>query len=127
MKINYLFFTILAGLIVLSEACTKDPGNNGGGNPPPPPPPPVDCNTVSSKFSTDVNPIIQSSCATSIGCHGNGSNSGPGPLLTFDQIRNAAFSIKSAVISRRMPLTGTLSTAQIQSISCWVDNGMKND
>jgi hypothetical protein len=31
------------------------------------------------------------------------------------------------VVSKRMPIGGSLSNAQIQSISCWVDNGTSNN
>ena len=113
-------------LIMVVAACSKGSNGDDGGPPPPPPPPPPSCSSTPAKFSADVNPIIQSNCATS-GCHGSGSSNGPGPLLTFDQIRNAAASIKSAVVSKSMPLGGTLSNAQIQSISCWVDNGTLNN
>ena|SRR5436190_20621980 len=36
-------------------------------------------------FATDVNPIIQSTCAIS-GCHAAGSFNGPGPLTSYAQI-----------------------------------------
>jgi hypothetical protein len=126
MKKSYQFITVIATLTIIVGACSKGSNGNDGGSLPPPPPPPSSCSTISAKFSADVNPIIQNSCAIS-GCHGNGSGNGPGPLVTFDQIKNAASQIKTAVVSRSMPLGGALSNAQIQIISCWVDNGSVNN
>ncbi|HET6768383.1 MAG TPA: hypothetical protein VFH08_13325 [Chitinophagaceae bacterium] len=128
MKKSYRFITVIVALIIIVAACSKGSNGDGGGTPPPPPPPPSpsSCSSTSAKFSADVNPIIQNSCAIS-GCHGNGSGNGPGALVTFEQIRNAASQIKTAVVNRSMPRGGTLSNAQIQIISCWVDNGALNN
>jgi hypothetical protein len=73
-------------------------------------------------FSAKVKPIIDSNC---LQCHGNG---GTFPNLTsFSNISRNAGSIKSAVVSRRMPQGGSLSQADIDAIACWVDAGAKND
>lgn len=91
---------------------------------PQPGPAPDPCATISAKFSTDVSVIIQTSCAINGGaCHGAGSVNGPGPLTNFSQIKASASGIRSAVVSKRMPLGATLSQAQIDKIKCWVDNG----
>jgi len=129
MKVSFRYTMLITTIMIIIIACSKGTGSNSGGdvNPPPPPPPPASCINTPVKFSTDVSPIIQSSCASSSGCHGNGSTNGPGPLTTFEQVKNAASSIKSAVVNKRMPLGGTLSNSQIQSISCWVDNGALNN
>ena len=87
----------------------------------------VNCTGVASSFATNVNPIIQSSCATDATCHGAGSANGPGPLLNYTQISGAAVTIKTAVASGTMPKTGTLTTAQKNSIICWVNNGALNN
>jgi len=127
MKKTYPFIITIITLIIVIVACSKPSNGNDGGAPPPPPqPPPSTCSSVSAKFSADVNPIIQNNCAIS-GCHGSGSNNGPGPLLTFDQIKNAASQIKTAVVNKTMPRGSTLSSAQIQTISCWMDNGALNN
>jgi hypothetical protein len=84
------------------------------------------CDGVNASFAADVNPIIQSSCAKS-GCHAAGSSNGPGALTSYEQIKNAAPLIKSAVVSRFMPEDGSLTNSQIKSISCWVDSGAPNN
>lgn len=80
------------------------------------------CSTTPG-FVTQVAPIIQTNCATNSGCHVSGSVSGPGPLTSYTLIKGAAERIKTAVVSRRMPLGATLSEADIQKIRCWVDAG----
>jgi hypothetical protein len=94
-------------------------GGGGGGT--------VNCTGVASAFAANVNPIIQSSCATDATCHGAGSVNGPGPLLTYTQIFNARLTVKTAVANGTMPKTGTLTTAQKNSIICWVDAGAPNN
>ena len=88
-----------------------------------PPPPPASCDGVDISFAANVNPIITSKCATNSGCHGAGSANGPGPLTSYELVKAAASQIKSAVVSGRMPKTGTISAAQVNTIKCWVDNG----
>ena len=123
-----IFVIAIAGISILI-ACSKSSsdttppaggGGAGGGT--------LDCSTNTTKaFAADVSPIIQTKCATDGACHGSGSTNGPGPLLNYTAISNAAAQIRSAVASGAMPKTGSLTTAQKNSILCWVDNGAKND
>ena len=120
---------ILATLAVLfiiiscskSGGTTDNGGGGGGGGST------VNCTGVPASFSANVNPIIQSTCATDASCHGAGSPNGPGPLLTYTQISNARIAIKTAVGNGSMPKTGSLTTAQKNSIICWVDSGGPNN
>jgi hypothetical protein len=113
-----LFLTAM-GIVVIVISCSKS--NDGGTTPPA-----VDCSTIPAKFAADIQPIISGNCA-SAGCHGDGSTNGPGELTTYTKIKNAAGSIKSAVVAKRMPKGGSLTEAQIQKISCWVDGGAQNN
>lgn len=114
---------IIAAFLVIA-ACSKSGsgggGNGGGGGGT------NNCSGVPAAFSANVNPIIQASCAIAT-CHEAGSINGPGPLLTYTQIFNARAQIKSAVASGIMPKTGTLTTAQKNTITCWVDAGGPNN
>ena len=87
----------------------------------------VDCSGAAKTFSSDVNPIIQATCTSNSGCHGSGSNNGPGELLTYSEIFNARSSIRSAVVSGSMPKTGSLTSAQKNAVICWIDNGASNN
>ena len=124
MKKNILIISIA---ILLAMSCSKsgttDNGNNGGGGGGST----INCTGVPASFSNNVNPIIQSSCATNAGCHGAGSANGPGELLTYNQISSAKVTIKTAVANGTMPKNGSLTTAQKNSIICWIDNGAQNN
>jgi len=92
--------------------------NNGGS---------IDCGNVPKSFTVDVNPIIQTKCATGSSCHGAGSINGPGALLSYSVIANAHADIRSAILSGLMPKNGTSTSAQKNTIICWIDNGALNN
>ena len=122
MKKGILF--ILATFFIIAS-CSKSSdggggGNGGGGGS-------TSCSGVASSFAANVNPIIQSTCATDFTCHGAGSPNGPGPLLTYAQISGARAAIKVAVANGTMPKTGSLTAAQKSTIICWVDAGGPNN
>ena len=120
-KVSLVFLAIIFITISCSKSSssTGGGGNGGGGT--------VNCSGVASAFAANVNPIIQSTCATDASCHGSGSFNGPGPLLTYTQIFNAKDQIKTAVANGTMPKTGSLTTAQKNSIICWVNSGGPNN
>lgn len=82
----------------------------------------LDCGTISAKFGTDVNPIIQSKCATS-GCH-DASASGGYAFRNYSEISAAKDAIlSSAVVNKSMPQDGPLSLDERSKIKCWIDGG----
>lgn len=85
------------------------------------------CTGVGAGFSTDILPLIQSSCDQGSGCHGNGSSNGPGALTTYSQIKASGTQILSSVEAGRMPRGSSLSSTQLQAIRCWYVNGMQNN
>ncbi len=112
-------------LIYISASCTKDKtpggGTGGGGGAA------LDCNTVTNKaFAANVNPIIQSFCNTAA-CHASGSFNGPGAITNYNEVFNNRAIIRTVIASGRMPQTGTLTTAQKNSILCWIDSGAPNN
>lgn len=109
---------VLTGSILLFYGCYNDKEEILYGS--------TSCDGVSTSFATNVFPIIQSNCAIPT-CHAAGSTNGPGPLTTYAQIKNVAVEIKSAVVSRFMPMDGSLTASQIKTISCWVDSGAPNN
>jgi len=114
----FLAATIISLSVLTGISCSKD--KDGGTTT-------VDCSTVTNKaFAANVNPIIQASCNVA-GCHATGSFNGPGALTTYAQISAAASTIRAAVSSGRMPQGSTLSTAQKNSILCWIDSGTPNN
>ena len=99
--------------ICLVQACKKSDESNN----------PVDCGGSTKSFAVNIKPIVQTSCAFDADCHGSGSPSGPGPLLTYMEIFNARSEIRSAVVSGEMPKGATLTSAEKNAIACWIDNG----
>lgn len=119
-KLIFCFIIILTLIVSCSKSSDSTGGNNNGGSS-------SSCSGVPNKFAADVNPIIQSNCATNATCHGAGSSNGPGPLLSYTQIFDARVNIKAAVSTGIMPKSGSLSTAQKSSIICWIDSGAQNN
>jgi hypothetical protein len=115
----YLLVCVSSTLVILS--CSKsDNGGGGGGSS-------LDCNTVTNKaFAADVNPIIQSRCAIA-GCHAAGSTNSGGPFTNYTEIFNKRSNIRTQVSSGRMPQGSSLTTAQKNSIICWIDSGAPNN
>jgi hypothetical protein len=107
----------LVSIMVLIVACSKS--NDVGTT--------VDCSGAAKSFATDVNPIIQSYCATNSNCHASGSTNGPGALITYQEIYNARSAIRTAVSNGSMPQNSSLPASQLSAIICWVDNGATNN
>ncbi|HET9824007.1 MAG TPA: hypothetical protein VFP87_01670 [Chitinophagaceae bacterium] len=120
---NYLGWRFLkhSALIVTSVFClasckkSADDGNS------------PECSGSVKSYAADVKPIVQASCAFDSDCHGSGSSSGPGSLLTYFEIFEARSAIRSAVLSREMPKDETLTAAQKNAIICWIDDGAVNN
>jgi hypothetical protein len=82
-------------------------------------------------FHRDVEPVLQRRCQT---CHRPG-DIGPMPLLTYEQVRPWAKSIRAAVVERQMPpwhadrRFGTFSNdrsltpSEIETLRNWVESG----
>jgi uncharacterized membrane protein len=87
----------------------------------------ISCGTISAKFSTDVNPLIQSKCATS-GCHDAAGASGGSVLVTYTQIAAQTARINQrCVVDKTMPTSGPLSPSEIAIVKCWIDSGAPNN
>ena len=80
------------------------------------------CNANTS-FSATILPLFNTSCNLS-GCH-DGPNAAQ--LNTYQVVHDNATQIRASISSGRMPKGGTLTTAQKNSIYCWIDNGAKNN
>lgn len=118
--ITGLSIVLCSSIVILACSKSSDSGSNNNN------PTTLDCSTVPKTFTSDAAPIFQNSCAIS-GCHAAGSANGPGPLTTYAQISTSAVAIRAAVSSGRMPKTGSLTTAQKNTILCWIDNGAPNN
>jgi uncharacterized membrane protein len=117
MKRTVTVFILGTMISLLAFSCRKDSDDEGYT---------PECSGDAPKFAANVNPLIQSRCATS-GCHAAGSGNGPGALDNHGHIKHNASAIRSAVASGRMPKNGTLTKEEKNRIICWIDAGAKND
>jgi hypothetical protein len=116
MKKALVFFSLLTVTGIIFFSCSKSNPVN-----------PVACDGVTNKtFAADVNPIIQTFC-NQASCHNPGSVNGPGALTNYSEVFNARSAIRGQVQAGLMPQNTTLTTAQKNSIICWIDNGAPNN
>ncbi|MCA6073569.1 hypothetical protein [Fulvivirga sedimenti] len=88
----------------------------------------TECVTENISYSGNIEPILKVSCATSSGCHGNGSSNGV--LNTFSQTKSWADNglLRKRVIDQRdMPPGGGLTACDIEMIRIWLDEGAQNN
>ncbi|WP_281989471.1 c-type cytochrome [Aquimarina aggregata] len=102
------------GICIAFSSCEYNVENEDG-------PIEIDLCDPAISFATQVKPIIDNNCIT---CHGG--NQAP-DLRTFAGISANAERVKDQVTTRRMPLGGSLSNEQIETIRCWVENGGLNN
>ncbi|MEX2596208.1 MAG: hypothetical protein WEC59_04695 [Salibacteraceae bacterium] len=89
---------------------------------------PIDTNSTQVSWMGRVEPIIESNCATSGGCHA--ANSGTRqPLTTYDEVKSAIenWDLKNRVESGSMPPTGTLPATEKKAIIDWINDDYPNN
>lgn len=87
----------------------------------------VDCSTVDSKFSTAINPLMQSKCAYS-GCHDAGTAAAGVVLENHTQVAASAGSINQrCIVDKTMPPGTPLSSSEISALQCWINAGTPNN
>jgi uncharacterized membrane protein len=92
----------------------------------------IDCTGIDPSYMNDIKPIIDESCALA-GCHVAGFVNGD--YTTYaglkSKVDNGSLS-RRAVEDKDMPPSNTsgpteLTTAQIQLIHCWIEDGAPNN
>ena len=87
----------------------------------------VDCSTVDSKFSTAINPLMQSKCAYS-GCHDAGTAAAGVVLENHTQVAASAGRINQrCIVDKSMPPGTPLSSNEISALQCWINAGTPNN
>ena len=75
-------------------------------------------------YTNFVQALFQTKCAF---CHSPGTNTNATAAWTYNgysSITSIAAEIKQAVlVNKTMPLTGSLSSAELQSLQAWFDQG----
>lgn len=78
-----------------------------------------------TSYENDINPIMTSSCAIT-GCH-NGDNGANLDFTDFSLLQSKADLVKLRTQNGSMPPSGSLTEEEIALISCWVDEGAKDN
>jgi hypothetical protein len=81
-------------------------------------------------YANEVQPIVNTSCAKS-GCH-NGDLGPDKNWTVFDTFQSKRALVKDRInrplgVSGHMPADGTIEPEEIQTITCWVDQGGLNN
>ena len=87
-----------------------------------------DCDSTNYSFSAAVNPIIATSCATSVGCHATGSSFGQ--FTSHENIKpyvdNGTF-YERTVVKKDMPVAAPLPACDLLTVQLWLEAGGPND
>jgi hypothetical protein len=124
MKKTTLFIALIIISIAIFSACTKSStgqdGGGGGGIT-------FSCNGITPKFSTDVQPILNTVCSINSNCHATGTINFGGPLTNFAEVSAKKVNIRAQILSGAMPQNTSLTQQQINAFICWVDSGAPNN
>jgi hypothetical protein len=114
---KHIYLASVVSIFFLLNSCTK-----GGGSSATDP-----CIGLTVKFSTDVQPIVNTTCAINSSCHAAGSINSGGPLTDYNLIFAKRSNIKFQIENGLMPKTGSLSSAEKNKIICWINSGAPNN
>ncbi|MBI3511012.1 MAG: cytochrome c [Bacteroidetes bacterium] len=85
----------------------------------------LDCTTIESTFSKDIQPILQENCYK---CHGKGSIKGDFTTYEGIKIKVDNGELENEVLRKQeMPPTGPLPEEERKKIRCWLNNGAMNN
>lgn len=120
---KFFFSVYLCAFFLVYFSCTKEKGKL-------PSAPGVTqslCDSLNVKFSTDINPLIQSNCAIP-GCHDASSAGGFDFTPGYSAMDTAR--IRARVLDGNpsfMPPGNPLPTSERQKIECWLKAGAPNN
>lgn len=88
----------------------------------------ANCVNLDSKYSSSIKPIIISTCVSSR-CH-DGGGIAPTNYMTYEGLMISVNlgTFKNRVLEiKDMPVNLSLSELELQKISCWLNDGAKNN
>jgi hypothetical protein len=128
MKNIFVVIFFMCSVSSLFIACSKsDTGSGSGGTVSGGGGITFSCVGITPKFSTDIQPILNTVCSNNSACHAVGSINSGGVLTTHAEVFAKRSNIRVAILSGAMPKNTTLSQAQINAFLCWIDNGAPNN
>jgi hypothetical protein len=119
MKKYFLLLITLFVLIVTINSCTKDKTTAATE---------IDCSNISSKFNSDINPILNSNKCSNSNCHGGAVVS----IVGYSNVSKHLNHINDYVINRSgnpMPPSSSpqLTVEELNKIKCWKQNNYPNN
>ncbi len=115
---NRILFKIL--VLTLVSSCYNDNEEDLYG--------PINCDVSEVTYSVNVQPIINSSCATT-GCHTSGGTA-PGNFNNYNELKskvdNGTFENR-VLIQKTMPPNSPLSDCELETLQAWIDGGALNN
>lgn len=107
----------IALIYLLAAACTKKQAEEFKPETP-------DHPETNVSYAATIGPLFQTKCA---GCHSGSGRGTTAWLFTgYSSVRNDADRIRNAVVvTRAMPMGGSLSAAELESVRKWFDQGMQ--
>lgn len=118
MKKIYFFLLVIS---VSFLTCVKEQA------PLPKPKPPGFCDTIPSKYSSEIKPIISANCLS--GCHMSGGQA-PTDYNQYNDLKNDADNGQlrdRVIVLKDMPPAGALPDSELKKIDCWITNGALNN
>lgn len=119
----FLFLSISWGLLSCSKSDNPGTGGGSGGGGGIT----FSCVGIDPKFSTDIQPILNTVCSINSNCHAAGSSNSGGPFTNHAEVFAKRSGIRAAILAGTMPQSGTISQAQINAFICWIDSGAPNN
>lgn len=86
----------------------------------------VDRGDTGVSYASEIAPILNASCNFS-SCHGAGNGSRSFTSYSNVAAKAALIKLRTSNLSMPPPGSADLTTAEIQRIACWVDDGAKNN
>ena len=116
---SFVPVVLFAMIMVCLSACTYDKELLE-------PTPAPDCTTSPASFNGEIFPLVTTKCAIPA-CH-DASGQGGQVFQSYNQISSAKDLIYlRAIVQKTMPASGFLTTAEYNSLKCWLESGAPND
>jgi hypothetical protein len=109
MKRLVLFASLLS---IITASCTKDDSNE------------VTCGATTPSFSTEVYPVLQQKC---ISCHGDVMPRGNVSLNNYTKVSANKSAVRNIFVSTTSHEGVSVTTAQRNTVCCWIDSDAPNN
>lgn len=103
---------LAASVLAIAVACTKESTVS------------VTCGSSVPSYSSEVS-VVMRQCCTS--CHGAGNARGGVALHSYGMLKQNSGGVRKIFTSSMAHEGVSISTAQRNTVVCWIDNGMPNN